>query len=593
MTMVYDLPIADTTAQPMAQVQGFTAPDSKDFSSAQLQEGGAALTKAGIATTQIVKTIQDDIDTATTKEMDNKLADAIRVTLYDPEKGYLKTPGKRALESRPGAIKDIQDAAKEIESGLQNDVQRYMFKKAAMVRMQSAMLHIDSHAMQQAKVYAGAEAKARMDGARLDAIADSANWKDPNSQYARSEKLVKMEVGEMAKLAGIPENSAQYAHFMQAATTQVAMGVIDQMLSRDKVADANEYFKTAMENKNILPDMEDNIRTKLNVAVDHMDGKNAADLVFGELMKGVTVNSAIPEEAMYKAIEGSESLTTRGKEFAKAKLHDNISRYTAQKRQAEEGASNQVFGMMKNDGNRSEYQKVLYAINQLGVDDKAKFNLRSAADHFYHISEDRQTAKLEDKMRQDVQNLGRLLQFQNDYAEGKLGKLTPQDMGKYISTFGSFTDDAMRFVNHANDLADNVNLTTDQLKDELRIMKLNPAYKYLSAIPNPDSKDPSDHADLALLQSRVVELIATSGKAGKQRTVQQALATALHPYITDKGLIWDSKSPAYKLGTIGLDNPKNWGDDAKTNYINTQFYLLNGRLPSAEEFKPLKLKLEQ
>ena len=293
MTMVYDLPIADTSAQPMSQVQGFTAPDSKDFSSAQLQEGGAALTKAGIATTQIVKTIQDDIDTATTKEMDNKLADAIRVTLYDPEKGYAKTAGKTALESRPGAIKVIQDAAKEIESGLQNDVQRYMFKKAAMVRMQSAMTYIDNHAMQQAKVYAGAEAKARMDGARLDALQNWAGWKDPQGLYARSKAVMMGEVDSIAELAGIPKTTTdksgatvedpQYKLLKQSVSTQLHSDVLNNMISLGQTTQAKEYYNAAVSAKEILPDKLDELNNKVKVATTATEADNLASKIWSEL----------------------------------------------------------------------------------------------------------------------------------------------------------------------------------------------------------------------------------------------------------------------------------------------------------------------
>ena len=113
--MAMILPQVEATAVPLQQ---FEAPRSENVAAEQGVQQGQAMMKAGSALTKIAQDLQDEIDTATTKEYDNKLADVVRGALYDPEKGYLATSGKNALTARAGVVKGIDDAIREIEPQL-------------------------------------------------------------------------------------------------------------------------------------------------------------------------------------------------------------------------------------------------------------------------------------------------------------------------------------------------------------------------------------------------------------------------------------------------------------------------------------------
>lgn len=294
---VYDLPTVEATAEPMKQ---FSAPEVKDFASAQLQEQGAAVTKVGNAVTRIAQDLQDQIDTATTKDMDNRLADVIRTTLYDPEKGFLQTSGKNALDGRPTAIKTIQEATKTFEKGLTNDMQRQMFQKVASQRLQTALMLIDSHAMNQAKVYSGNEAKARFQGAMQDALQNWAGWEDPQSLYHTNKRIMLAEVDSVAELAGIPKDSEQYETLVKDATTQLHGNVITNMISLGQSSQAKKYFDAHIQE--IQPGEPLNkIRNVVKAATTATEADDLAAKVWEDLgPKGL--NDAIPLFSMTEKV---------------------------------------------------------------------------------------------------------------------------------------------------------------------------------------------------------------------------------------------------------------------------------------------------
>jgi len=297
MMKVYDLPTVEATAEPMKQ---FSAPEVRDYASAQLQEQGAAVTKVGNAVTRIAQDLQDQIDTATTKDMDNRLADVIRTTLYDPEKGFLQTSGKNALDGRPTAIKTIQEATKSFEKGLTNDMQRQMFQKVASQRLQTALMLIDSHAMNQAKVYSGNEAKARFQGAMQDALQNWAGWEDPQSLYHTNKRIMLAEVDSVAELAGIPKDSEQYETLVKDATTQLHGNVITNMISLGQSSQAKKYFDAHIQE--IQPGEPLNkIRNVVKAATTATEADDLAAKVWEDLgPKGL--NDAIPLFSMTEKV---------------------------------------------------------------------------------------------------------------------------------------------------------------------------------------------------------------------------------------------------------------------------------------------------
>lgn len=524
MAMVYDLPQASPTAAPMKQ---FDAPQAKNVAAEQGQQMGAALVNAGNTTTNIMTDIQHNIDTATTKEMDNRLSDVIRSTLHDPEKGYMAQVGKGAIDSRSGAIKNIQDAVEQLQPGLTNDVQKYMFKQAANARINQALGQIDTHAMQQTKVYNMGETEARMEGFRKDAeasIGDKVLFEQAKTNMLR-------EAQDYAQLAGFgPDQSKKY---QLAASTKMNINVIDQLLAGDNAKLAKEYF--AEYRKEIDPDLYDNIGKKVDDAVAHVDGRDFAIKTFTANMPK-DVNDPLAEDKMFKAIETS-GLDANGKKYAHATMQDQISIYSKQKTQFAHAASNQVFGMMTNDGDRGQYNKVLNFINQqTNIDETAKHSLKSAADHFYHISEDRALAKQAAMIDRKIQMAIKAENFVDGYMNGDFGKMTKQQvLGTYGAELGEQVFRAAGIVDKINNKLENPKLTMSQFNQKLQTMYAIPEFKKVLGF-DPNSKDAKDKKML-LLDYTLDALSNTGAKGpGKQVSLDYAISEGLKKIKTQDTL---------------------------------------------------------
>lgn len=389
---VYDLPTESAQVGGMPQLQGFDTSGPKDVSGAQLQEMGTATTKGGLAVMDIAKAVQNDLDTAKTKEMDNNFSGVIRGVLYDPENGYLGKNSKSAVESRADAVKKIQDAARNLESGLTNDVQRFMFKKAAMQRMQSAMLQIDSHAMNQAKVYNVSEAKARMDGARMDALSNWAGWEQPNSLFSKSRALMLSEAASVAEVAGIPKNSEQYKLIMQASATQLHSDVINNMISLGQTNEAKKYYDAAIKAKEILPDKIDELNSKVKVATVATDGDNLAEEAFSKFMGGKSSNDPIPLFQMERYVREKAGDKEDVQRAAIAGVKERASSWNAE--QIENKAQN-ISGVWKLVDAGKPVKQIELSPSWLALSDTERHQIRTQIDSYHAGKASRSVAEMQ------------------------------------------------------------------------------------------------------------------------------------------------------------------------------------------------------
>ena len=258
MAMVYDLPTVDASPQPSQQ---YAAPESKNYNAEQTHEMGNAVTKAGAAVLSIAQDMQNTVDTAAAKEMDNKLADVIRTTLTNNENGYLKTAGKAAVDGRAAVEKALKDAVKGIEEGSQNEVQAFLFKKAAAARVQTAMGQVGMHSLEQAKVYEAAVTKARSDGFRLDAVTSFASWREAGGLYARNKAGMLNEIDQFMAKNGIGKDDPIYKASVMDNTTKLHFDTMKLMLSMEKTQDAKDYYQA--NTQEISADKRDDFKSML------------------------------------------------------------------------------------------------------------------------------------------------------------------------------------------------------------------------------------------------------------------------------------------------------------------------------------------
>ena len=192
---------------------------------------GRGLQNLGQVGTNIAETINKDITEAKVREADNKVSEAIRGYLYNPESGYLTKVGKDAVDSKKDIETNLQGLKEKIGVGLETNDQRKMFDDIFNRRLESALNNVTSHAAQQAMVYNKGEAAARTEMAIQDAISNYADSQAFNT--ARATAL-------QESVYGLSGSQAEVA--ARSALTKLHTGVISQMLAQDRPALAREWF---------------------------------------------------------------------------------------------------------------------------------------------------------------------------------------------------------------------------------------------------------------------------------------------------------------------------------------------------------------
>ena len=213
--------------------------------------------------------VQNTIDEAVAKEADNKLADQIRNVIMNPESGYLTTNGKGALDSREATIEKLTKAQGNVSGILQNDMQRALFDRAARARINSALDRVDSHAMQQVKVYEQAESTARIQSTQIDAINAWGSWNEKDAEgkshgsFNMHKNAMLGEISSYLEGQGFRPGTQEYNDaYKVASTTQLTKihsNVIENMVSNNLTGQAIEYYKEAKENGEIDPSAYDRI----------------------------------------------------------------------------------------------------------------------------------------------------------------------------------------------------------------------------------------------------------------------------------------------------------------------------------------------
>ena len=236
----------------------FDAPVATNTSGEQAQQLGKGLMQAS----QGLGVFAAEMAAATAKEYDNKLADALRLQLHDPNNGYLNTVGKDAVYSRDAAIQAAQDSVKTIGKNLGSTLEQEMFGQVAQRRLQSALQQIDMHAARQIKVYDIGQTTARMQGSLADAVANWTAWKAPESAFSSAKATMLQEYDQLATLNGLGDDQRKQGRV--AVLTGLHDSVINNMVSLGQNRQAQEYLASNV--KEISPDKLDNLQKLVKIA---------------------------------------------------------------------------------------------------------------------------------------------------------------------------------------------------------------------------------------------------------------------------------------------------------------------------------------
>ena len=246
----YDLPTVDLAAgNPGLVSGGGSVSPIPDIAGKQMTQMGGALMQTGMTMRKVADQLNYDIADAAAKGFDNQLSEQFRTIINDPEKGYLAQNGKMAVDGREGTIKSLNDTRQKIEDEITDPLQLQMFRAVANKRMQIALGQVDSHALQQAKIYDIGEGKARVNNAIDDAAANYSTWnmKDPDGKATGPFNLFKttavQEMNLLADKMGLSKDSAQRKEMVQTGLTKLHTDVISNFIAKDNTPAAAAYLK--------------------------------------------------------------------------------------------------------------------------------------------------------------------------------------------------------------------------------------------------------------------------------------------------------------------------------------------------------------
>lgn len=509
MAMVYDLPTERTTAQPM---QAFEAPQSRNFTAEQGAEQGQAITKAGAFLTRVATDLQNEIDTAATKERDNNIANAARTTLYDPEKGYLLTNGKNALEARKSTVKAIDDAIEKEMSGCHNDVQKAMLKKVAMQRRQQAMGIIDGHAIQQAKVYNIDSTDARINNARSDAASNYVGWEKPDSIFNTQKGLMLAEVQDMARLRGF--DADQTKEYALAQTTKLHEQVLNGMLSNPGFTEmADQYYKAHI--NEIAPTERAKIYNRIENANADALGVSVAGAHWDEIMGGSeNYNDPVKSHELFNALRDDPKLKNNKAAYQAARedMQNRISSWNNQQSETNQASENSVWQMF-NSGKSVSQIKSTPEYQQMGGESQGRFiqtieNIQAAKASRAAANASRSLAEME---RQDKllrrKNGGLWLTITDPQV---LRSMSRAEVEAQKGVFGLDATEAL--LNKWDTLQTKDGRIKAQL-DEDDFNKVARTFKL-----NPKSKNENEQAKVGELKFRVEQAILAAQKRGGELT---------------------------------------------------------------------------
>lgn len=178
--------------------------------------------------------VQNQLDDADAKRLDNLFADQIRQTLTD----YGNTIGRPAIDSRDDVVKKLADTQESLLKSAKNPIQRTMVEDAFNRRFMTARASIDDHYNKQAKNTAFGEAKARAELAQTDYTRNITA--DPQTAV-RDWNTMLSEVDALGDLQGLAADSAERRRMRLDVTDKTHALVFKNLMREERIDEATQY----------------------------------------------------------------------------------------------------------------------------------------------------------------------------------------------------------------------------------------------------------------------------------------------------------------------------------------------------------------
>lgn len=368
MAMVYDLPTADATAQPMQQ---FQAPESKNVAAEQAGQMGTAITTAGGVMTKIAHEFENDLAEAATRERINQLSTSYEELISNPETGYLTKNSKAAVDSYKDTAKSVDDIAQKIGEGAATDLERGMYKKLADKYKLDAKQKIYSHAINQGKVWNVTEATKGVENA-VDKLGNDGFKYVGTPEFTKLITSFDARLKDLARVTGIPEGSEAYKASEHDYRSKYNHQIIDKMIITPGFTEAAKEYYYA--NKKDIDDPKGELLHRINSADDDLVGNKAVDTAWkGVMGDGKDYNAPVKDNDLFEALRTDPTLDSKERRAAaEQKMHLKIGNWNKQQGEINQKGEDDAWSLY-NSGKTLTEIKASASWGQMGGERRGRF----------------------------------------------------------------------------------------------------------------------------------------------------------------------------------------------------------------------------
>ncbi len=242
-------PSVQLSAQGPGQVQA--GPDVqavKNFAPEQIQQAGAAMTRAGNMIATIQTKLQDEYNDARAKQLYNNYSREVQALELD----FSQRQGANALgASFDGTLSRLDELRQQYMAEADNDRIGMMFDQRAQVLMTSSAGSMTRHSISQGQQYAIAEGRAEAANNIEYAARHWNDYTDPEGSFNTFTAAAITQVNQLADSMGLAADSHQREQMVRGAYQDLHSSVVFNMAEANQFVQAREYLEDAWNNGEI------------------------------------------------------------------------------------------------------------------------------------------------------------------------------------------------------------------------------------------------------------------------------------------------------------------------------------------------------
>lgn len=258
---------AETPASMGAGVQAAKADTARTIG-----DFGGMVARIGVERyTKIQDEAKQQADQTALLAASNQLSDWKNQALFDPEHGAFTKQGKDAMPLPEQIKTGFDQATGAIEKGLASDEQRLAFARLKSQEWQSVDLQVRRHVSGEMQQYQAGELKGLVENSINSAIQNAADPKMVDVELTKAVSAIQTNGPHLG--LGPAAIQAQVA----AVQSQTHVGVIHQLLAREKTQEAQIYFDA--KKSQIAGDKQDDLVKALDEGTLRGQGQKQSDAI--------------------------------------------------------------------------------------------------------------------------------------------------------------------------------------------------------------------------------------------------------------------------------------------------------------------------